>query len=207
MDRLGFLNFIRPLSLPGFGLAALLFLLSTGQALASRVVYFDSAGSSQTFNSDELSSTFQASCTVAITNSGVTSQTVNMIFTHEVVTSTLPAATTMNTGAPNAGLAGGLVGGGSMALGTDVTLVAGARVFYTWNFPALIPKTPAQQDIRCLGKITVYDTAAATPGFVSATGLMVTWMQSPPPKAAVTVLRAPTSLNTTTITIGEGRPF
>lgn len=200
------------------------FLLMGGLALlfplvaqADRVAYFDFYGNNQTFYDDEeLEDHFISQCVVTLTNSGpaTSSQTYTVTFTGEttnVSLGNLPTGIPYNpTKAANftgAGTKNGSMDAGSSAL--TGTLAPNANAIFIWSFPALVALTTSQQEIRCRGSITVADDNVTIPGFVTANGVVTTWMQSSRAKNILNgnELKAATSLTSTPQTIGEGRPF
>lgn len=183
-------------------------LLASYEAQAARVVYFDLAGFSKAWTTDELcpagaANCFKAKCFVNVTNVSTASQTVTITFSTAAITSNNVVSAMDGAGTANAA--------NTVTSGTPVPLAAGGRATFAWDFPVLLAGTVVQQDVRCTGKISVEDTTIGTPGFVTATGLLTTWIQGPRPQATggsgTVVLRAPISYVDTTFPIGEGRPF
>lgn len=182
-------------------------------AHADRVVYFDFYGNNQTFNDDEVSEDlFTSQCVITLSNSGPTgsSQTYTVSFTGEAITASLThasdgiaydatrAATFTGAGTKNGSISGSSLTG---------TLAPNTNAVFIWSFPPLVALTTSQQEIRCRGSITVADQDTSAPGFVTANGVVTTWMQSSRAVNGSLVLKAATSLTSTPQTIGEGRPF
>ncbi|MGZ3692797.1 MAG: hypothetical protein ACXWQO_01010 [Bdellovibrionota bacterium] len=161
-------------------------------------------------NGDESTSTFKSWCMITLTNSGPL--TVNQDYTINLIgnatgspglapSSTSPAKTGTPR-APDTTLD---------STGVSATLAPGASKTVFWDFPNLpAGQGPVFQNVNCTGSILINDTVAASPGFVTANGLLVTWMQSPPTKAgggSTATHKATIYLVNTPFTIGEGRPF
>lgn len=190
--------------------------LAPESAFASRVVFFDVFGKNETFSYDEygFSGAFVSQCIVTLSNSGNTEQTYTVTFTGTAEASAIPdpdppvdpvAATPAVVAFAAAGTKNGALTGPSLS----GTLAAGAKVVWAWKFPALEPRTKSRQEVRCQGSITVDDSTGG-PGFLTANGVIITWMQS---SRAVRLvgstkeMKAGTTLTTTPFYIGEGRPF
>jgi hypothetical protein len=187
-----------------------LFLLALGlpnPAQAKRVVYFDVSGRNETINTDEETSSFKSWCMVTLTNSGPPTVSQNYIIKMTgqatgTISELAPSSTApspIGTAAPG-GLAGGVSG----------TLTSGQQLTFTWTFPALpAGRGPVNQNVNCTGSIEVNDTVATTPGFLTANGLIVTWMQSPraTSRGSSDTHKSTIYIVNTPFPIGESRPF
>lgn len=194
------------------GFIIFIWLALSPTAQASRIVFFDVTGTSQSFNQDEDATIIYAGCYVTVTNSGTTSQSITGQLagttTSVTATSTNPASAAQVANFIGAGKDGSIyLDAFTNSTNAIYVVPAAQRAMFVWLFPTLPPNTIARQEIRCKGSITVEDTDPTQPGFLTANGVILTWTQSARAVRGGASLKAIMNQIKTPFEIGEGRPF
>lgn len=184
--------------LPVLALSA--FLFSAPAHAATRTVYFDQTAVNTSVNG--FSSTATAKCTILLNNPSAYGQTITMKV----------YATATGTGAGNA-TATGFTGSNPLEL-SSTSLASGTQLKYDIVYPVFPANTASvQQRLFCRGEITATDTADATPGFVVANGVLLTFSEASAMQTIATsggareVFKGNLVYTQIPLTINRGKPF
>lgn len=165
---------------------------------AQRKIYFTQAGQNATVNG--LSSTAQSTCTISIRNSSSVSETFIL-------------SVTANASGTGAGAATNPAGNTTVPYSTGtVTIASGLTQIYTFTYVTFPASTVGSQVLVCSGSITADDSAAGSPGYLVASGKLVTFVESGTISSSGTtagssVLKNFAVYTQLPITINGGRPF
>ncbi|MGZ6468436.1 MAG: hypothetical protein ACXWQJ_14145 [Bdellovibrionota bacterium] len=191
---------------------SLLFLtaFSVSAQAATRTAYFDQSGVNSSITGFSQANT--ARCRISISNPSSADQ----IFTLIVY------ATSTNAPTANGSLAGtaptGWVGSPSGNFANPGTLTGitvqknGGMVTYDFTYPALTTGANQTQYVFCRGSISVQDAASGTPGFLVASGVLVTFSESSVQQTtgmttATTAFGGTAIFSQIPVSINRGKPF
>jgi|GEM_PF-2934711 len=219
-------------------IAGALALLAPSSAHAIRIANFSGAAQNVT-RTDKVREAVESSCIITVTNVSNVQQSVKFNIRLYAVSASGGGCTVNGTrgqscsgaGADNLyatitnaslGLADPLILASSSASVTESNCTASSNTCTlpmsgtAMNYPAITAGQIASQNVRCEGYISVENTTSGSPGYVIASGSLVTFVESiggvalgydPSGNANGTGKNNTTAPTFTSITIGEGRPF
>ena len=135
----------------------LCFFLITGEALATRTVYFQASGQN-VITDTNVKNAVTPSCTIIITNPSSNSQSYTFTYT---ISSDAGSATGVNNPTPS-----------------PYTLTAGSSDVWVFNYPAIAAGTAVTQSLVCNGQINASDSTSGSPGYLLASGNLITAYES-----------------------------
>ncbi len=154
-------------------------LFSQTAKAVTRVVYFNGSGTNRTV--EGLSAAATSTCKITLSNPSSVSQTyiINASPTSINNWSGGSATVTIAASAPTL-----VSGSGACAATCTGTLTAGQSVTVSYSYTAF-PARPAgitafsgKQQLRCTGSITASDVTPTNPGFLIASGTLITFVET-----------------------------
>lgn len=150
---------------------------------ASRTVYFNASGVNRTTKGLATTSTVNSTCRLVISNPSGKAQ--SFAITSNVSSIDPPSASTTNASLASSPSTSGAATVSACTVsacsGSLPGTAGGSSVSITYTYtayPSITSVTAGKQVLRCSGSIKITDTAPASPGYVLASGTLVTFSES-----------------------------